>query len=158
MITSLFRLSRLSGCHRLLRDIWRALKLTHDITEPLWLKSTPQGSKPDYGRRIEPVVENWTVALEPKMRRGGSPEYDEMTASHSYFTYRPLSNLPTPPPTYRDGTSSPTNTTSSLDDDVDYLDVTYRGEFFFLGSFCFSFRTTSSAAANCQAPPYTLSI
>lgn len=41
----------------------------------------------------------------------------------SYFTYRPLSNLPTPPPTVK----QPRSTTSYYHDDGEILPAVYRG-------------------------------
>ena len=46
----------------------------------------------------------------------------------TYFTYRPLSNLPTPPPSSRD--SSAAQSPKPSVDDEDILDSKFRGEFF----------------------------
>ncbi|KAK9435071.1 Cyclin-like protein [Metarhizium brunneum] len=44
----------------------------------------------------------------------------------TYFTYRPLSNLPTPPPTYKESKSPSTIASSSLEDG-EPLEAKYRG-------------------------------
>ena len=60
-------------------------------------------------------------------RQGGrmSPSEEEEDDGHGYFTYRPLSNLPTPPPSSRESSST-------LDYDVHEGDpelVKFRGAF-----------------------------
>ena len=51
---------------------------------------------------------------------------DDMLAQDSYFTYRPLSNLPTPPPSSRDSSEAQPSQTAL--DDGEPLQPKFRGK------------------------------
>lgn len=52
-------------------------------------------------------------------------DVDEDDEVDTYFTYRPLSNLPTPPPTYKDPSSASQSPSSGEDDE--HLMARFRG-------------------------------
>lgn len=63
----------------------------------------------------------------PRMRRDNEEVAAAMADDNgTYFTYRPLSNLPTPPPTYKESKSPSTIASSSLEDG-EPLKAKYRG-------------------------------
>jgi hypothetical protein len=64
------------------------------------------------------------------MRRDGQKYVgaeDEIWDEDSYFTYRPLSNLPTPPPSSRNSSAAQSPKTTL--DDGEELQAKYRGKF-----------------------------
>ncbi|KAJ6444414.1 cyclin-like protein [Purpureocillium lavendulum] len=67
------------------------------------------------------------AASKHKLERGQVPhdEVDDDDEMDTYFTYRPLSNLPTPPPTYKDSSSA--SQSPSSPEDEEHLTARYRG-------------------------------
>lgn len=56
----------------------------------------------------------------------GDDDDDDMLPEDSYFTYRPLSNLPTPPPSSRDSSEAQPSQTAL--DDGEPLQPKFRGK------------------------------
>lgn len=76
------------------------------------------------------------------MRRDTSTKHlrvdmDDLLPEDSYFTYRPLSNLPTPPPSSRESSLSQLSSCDALDQD-EALQPKLRGKFWSMSLDCLS--------------------
>jgi hypothetical protein len=74
------------------------------------------------------VLQEPTTFTSDRMRRDNKAAAAMPNDGGTYLTYRPLSNLPTPPPTYKDVRSPPASASSSLDSG-EPLKAKYRGTF-----------------------------